>query len=253
MPVYNQRASISEIFYGALAAPINKELIVIDDGSDDGTELILRDLHAHIEMKVPSFTFPNQGRTISCANLHVLLQPRNRGKGAAIRRALKEATGDVIMVQDADLGLDPQDYPKLLAPIERGTADVIYGSRFLGQSRGPKSHLSYLANKVLTATSNLLTGLKLSDTWTGCKMFRREIIQSMPLREERFGFEPEVTARVAKSRYRIAELPIFHVMRGGKNGESLGWKKVAFGLWCTICAHYFAIRSAKPFPSAGGR
>jgi glycosyltransferase involved in cell wall biosynthesis len=234
MPVYNQRATIGASIYAVLAVPIAHELIVIDDGSDDGTQHILRDLKAHIEMRVPSFTFPNQGRTIQCANIRVLLQPRNRGKGAAIRRAFKEATGDVLLVQDGDFGLDPQDYPKLLAPIERETADVVYGSRFLAQSRGSLSIPDRAANKLLTGVSNLLTGMKLSDVWTGCKMFRREIIQAIPLHEDRFGFEPEITAKIGKRRCRVVEVPVCYVVRSPEERKKINWKDAFRGLWCTL-------------------
>src|SRR5262249_41593720 len=158
-PVHNQQTTLGEAIYAALTAPINKELIVIDAGSDDGTQHILRDLKAHIAMKVPRFTFPNQGRTITCANVRVLLQGRNRGKGAAVQQGIKEATGDIIVVQDGDLGLDPLDYPKLIAPIERGSADVVYGSRFLAKSRGPVSISTRAQNKLLTGVSNLLNGM----------------------------------------------------------------------------------------------
>ena len=139
-----------------------------------------------------------------------------------------------MIIQDADLELDPQEYAKLIEPIERGTADVVYGSRFLERPRASIPLLYLLGNKVLTLTSNLCTGLRLTDVWTGYKVFRREVLQSLELREDRFGFEPEVTARIAKAKYRVFEVPVSYECRSRDEGKKIGWKDAVRGMWCTL-------------------
>lgn len=204
VPCYNERHTIREVIRRIQAAPFDKEIIVVDDGSTDGS----RELLASLEDK----------------NVVVVLQERNRGKGAALRRGFQEAQGDIVLVQDADLEYDPADYPQLLQPIIEGVADVVYGSRFLG---GPhRVHLFWheLANRLLTFLSNLTTGLNLSDMETGYKVFRREVIQSISLESERFGFEPEVTAKVARRGYRIYEVPISYRGRDYEEGKKITWR-----------------------------
>jgi glycosyltransferase involved in cell wall biosynthesis len=200
-----------------LSVPIDIELICIDDGSRDGSRQILAALQAqHPQIKV-------------------LLQPRNLGKGAALRRGIQEATGDFVLIQDADLEYDPKDYPLLLEPLIQGKADVVYGSRFMGSA--PHRVLYFwhsVGNKVLTLLSNCLTNINLSDMETCYKVFRREIIQAIPLEENRFGFEPEVTVKVAKRRLRIYEVGISYQGRTYEEGKKIGWKDGVRALWVLL-------------------
>ncbi|MSQ23721.1 MAG: glycosyltransferase [Chloroflexi bacterium] len=204
IPCYNERHTIREVVRRVQATPYDKEIIIVDDGSRDGTRDILAG-------------FSDDG-------ISVLLQDHNQGKGAALRRGFAAATGDIVLVQDADLEYDPSDYPQLLQPIEEGLADVVYGSRFLS---GPhRVHLFWheLANRMLTFLSNLTTGLNLTDMETGYKAFRRDVIQGIELESQRFGFEPEVTAKVAKAGYRIYEVPISYRGRDYEEGKKITWK-----------------------------
>jgi glycosyltransferase involved in cell wall biosynthesis len=216
IPVYNERATIEELLKRVQAVTIDKEIVVVDDGSTDGTRELLAGLGA------------GEGR------LRVLLQPENRGKGAALRRGFAEARGAIVLVQDADLEYDPADYPSLLEPIERGVADVVFGSRFLG---GPHRVLLFwhsVGNWVLTTLSNMLTNLNLTDVWTCYKVFRAEVVASLTLREDRFGFEAEVTAKVARGRWRIYEVPIAYHGRTYAEGKKITWKDGIRGVWCTL-------------------
>jgi glycosyltransferase involved in cell wall biosynthesis len=227
IPVYNERQTIEEILRRVDAVGIEKEIIVVDDGSTDGT----RELLEHLAEDSPhGFGPAGAGHD----HLKIYFQPTNRGKGAALRRGFQEARGDIVIVQDADLEYEPQDYFQLIAPIESGIADVVYGSRFLG---GPHRVLFYwhsVANKVLTIVSNMLTNLNLTDVWTCYKAFRRPILQRLVLKEDRFGFEPEVTAKVAALQCRIFEVPISYSGRTYAEGKKIGWKDAVRGLWCVL-------------------
>lgn len=207
MPAYDERDTIREIVGRVLAQPYDIELIVVDDGSTDGTREIL----AELARERPA--------------LRVLLQPRNAGKGAALRRGFQAATGDVLIIQDADLEYDPADYPTLLAPIVNGRADVVYGSRFL---HGPRRVLYYwhsVANQLLTTVSNMVTDLNLTDMETGYKVFRREVAQALTIEEDRFGVEPEVTLKIARmTGLRIYEVPISYDGRTYAQGKKIGMK-----------------------------
>ena len=217
MPIYNERRTLLTVIDRVLAVPLELEMICVDDGSRDGSREILGDLQ-------------NQH-----PNLRVLLQPRNMGKGAALRRGIQEATGDFVVIQDADLEYDPTDYPSLLDPLIQGKADVVYGSRFLGSR--PHRVLYFwhsVGNRLLTLLSNCLTNINLSDMETCYKAFRREIIQAIPIEEDRFGFEPEITVKLAKRRLRIYEVGIGYWGRTYEEGKKIGWKDGVRALWCLL-------------------
>ncbi|MEZ4392734.1 MAG: glycosyltransferase family 2 protein [Polyangiales bacterium] len=207
MPCFNERATVREIVRRVLVQPYEFELLIVDDGSTDGTREILAVL------------------AVEHPQVRVLLQPRNLGKGAALHRGFREATGDVVIVQDADLEYDPNDYPTLLKPIVDGNADVVFGSRFL---HGPRRVLYYwhsVANQALTTLSNMISNLNLTDMETCYKVFRREVIQSLTLEETRFGFEPEVTVKLARiPGLRIYEVPISYNGRTYEEGKKIGLK-----------------------------
>ena len=216
VPVYNERRTIEPLLKRVKASPLRLEVIVVDDGSTDGTRELLPELVMSGLIDV------------------LLLQPENRGKGAALRAGLAKATGDLVVVQDADLEYDPAEYPDLIAPILRGQADAVYGSRFLG---GPHRVLYFwhsVGNKVLTLMSNVFTDLNLTDMETCYKVVRRELLQSLPLRSDRFGFEPEVTARLAQTGARIYEIPISYHGRSYAEGKKIGWKDGVSAIWTIL-------------------
>jgi len=215
MPVYNEQATLREVISRVLAIPLEIELICVDDGSRDGSREILSELQT---------THPQ---------IRVLLQPKNLGKGAALRRGIQESTGDYVLIQDADLEYDPSDYPALLHPFLEGKADVVYGSRFLGSAPHRVLYFwHYVANRILTLISNALTNINLSDMETCYKVFRREILQSIPIEEDRFGFEPEITVKIAKRHLRVYEVGISYWGRTYEEGKKIGWKDGVRALWC---------------------
>jgi glycosyltransferase involved in cell wall biosynthesis len=217
IPCYNEVGTIEAILDAVRASEIqDKEILVVDDASTDGTREKLRSVEGE-------------------ANLRVIYHERNRGKGAALATGFRAATGDVVIVQDADLEYDPREYPKLLAPIRAGKADVVYGSRFAGgESHRVLYFWHYAANKLLTLVSNMFTNLNLTDMETCYKAFRREVIQRIDLREERFGFEPEVTAKVARMGCRIYEVGISYSGRTYAEGKKIGWRDGLRALWCIV-------------------
>jgi glycosyltransferase involved in cell wall biosynthesis len=235
IPVYNERKTIEEILARVQAVELEKEIVVVDDASTDGTRELLDQISRSAQQTPAVFLLPATGRQLRTDNIRVLTQTPNQGKGAALRRGMKEAHGEVILIQDADLEYDPQDYHALLDPISRGLADVVYGSRFLG---GPHRVLYYWHSNVnwaLTTLSNMFTDLNLTDVWTCYKVFRREVIESLELKENRFGFEPEVTARLARNeKWRVYEVPISYYGRTYAEGKKITWRDVLPGLWSTI-------------------
>jgi len=234
MPAYNERSTIEEILWRVQEVGIEKEIILVDDGSTDGTREFLQELARAVGQEPAIMTLPGTGRRLPTENIRVFFQDQNHGKGAAVRRGFQQARGEFVIVQDADLEVDPQDYHKLLEPMEQGAADVVYGSRFLGGPRPVPRSWPVIANKCLTLFSNLFTGLNLSDVWTCYKLFRSEVLKKIELKEDRFGFEPEVTAKVAKNHWRIYEVPISYHGRTYAAGKKIGWKDGIRGLWCTV-------------------
>ncbi|MBM2812996.1 MAG: hypothetical protein HW416_3755, partial [Chloroflexi bacterium] len=203
IPAYNEAATIREVLRRVLAAPFDKEIIVVDDGSTDGTREILGELEDE--------------------TVRVILHERNLGKGAALRTGFEAATGDVVIVQDADLEYNPKDYPALLQPILDGHADAVYGSRFIGTPRRVLFFWHAVANKALTLLSNMVTNLNLTDMETGYKAFRIEVVRRLHLSSKRFGVEPEITAKIARLGYRIYEVPISYYGRTYEEGKKIRW------------------------------
>jgi glycosyltransferase involved in cell wall biosynthesis len=223
IPVFNEARTLEEILRRVRAAETNglkREIVVVDDASTDGTGAILRSLANAKDLK-----------TFSHAH--------NRGKGAAIRTAIEHATGDILLIQDADLEYDPCDYPLLLKPIMDGRADVVYGSRFTGGTHRVLLFWHYMANRFLTLLSNMLCNLNLTDMETCYKVFRRECVAGMKLTSDRFGIEPELTAKLARRRYRFYETGINYSGRDYSEGKKIGWKDGVAALWFIFRYRFF--------------
>lgn len=240
MPIYNERQTIQEILWRVQAVNIEKEIVIIDDGSTDGTREFLRDLVESTQRDSKTMTLPRIGYHMRTDNIRIFFQERNCGKGAALRRGFQEAKGAIVVVQDADLETDPQDYYKLLEPIERDIADVVYGSRFLGRPGRVAVFWHYIGNRVLTKFSNMFTSMNLSDVWTCYKAFRNEILQTIQLREDRFGFELEITAKVAKGGWRVVEVPISYWGRTHAEGKKITYLDGLKGVWWILRYNLFA-------------
>ncbi|MGH9815727.1 MAG: glycosyltransferase family 2 protein [Candidatus Acidiferrales bacterium] len=231
IPVYNERAYLPECLRRVQAVNRACEIIVVDDGSTDGTRDWLLEVARCKAGGAPDIEIHEGRARLDLNTICVLFQEQNRGKGTALRRGFGQATGDVIIIQDADLEYDPRDYAKLLEPILDGRADVVYGSRFLGGPQRVHYFWHYLANKMLTLMSNVLTNLKLSDMETCYKAFRREVLSGMRLKSERFGFEPEITAKIAKGKWRIYEVPISYAGRTYEEGKKITWRDGVKTFW----------------------
>ena len=219
IPVYNEAATISKIvdLVRSVDAGMEKEILLVDDCSRDGTREVLEKMGRYN------------------ADLKVLFHEVNRGKGAALRTGFAAATGDVVLIQDADLEYDPHEYPRLLQPIVDGHADVVYGSRFLGGgAHRVVFYWHYLGNRLLTTLSNMTTNLNLTDMEVCYKVFKREVIQNVPLKENRFGFEVEITAKIARRKLKIYEVPISYYGRDYSEGKKIGWKDGFSALRCIV-------------------
>jgi glycosyltransferase involved in cell wall biosynthesis len=236
---YNERNFIEEILRRVQAVGLAHEILVIDDCSTDGTREWLSEMQRRQKAGETEAEILEGKARLRLDEFRFLFQEQNQGKGAALRRGFAEATGDILLVQDADLEYDPRDYPKLLEPILDGRADVVYGSRFLGGPQRVHFFWHYVGNKFLTLLSDILTNLKISDMETCYKAFRKEVIQGMRLRSNRFGFEPEVTARVAKGRWRIYEVPISYAGRSYEEGKKITWRDGVVTLWAILRYHFF--------------
>lgn len=216
IPVYNEIGTLEEILRRVRAVDLPKEIILVDDGSTDGSRELLEKIGQD-------------------ADVRALFHPKNRGKGAAIRTGLEYASKDAVIIQDADLEYDPSAYPALLAPIADGIADVVYGSRFIGS--GPHRVLYFwhmIGNRFLTLLSNMFTNMNLTDMETCYKMFRREVIQSIRIEEERFGMEPEITAKIARLNLRIYEIGVGYAGRTYDEGKKIGWRDGLRAIWCIL-------------------
>ena len=242
IPVYNEKDTVLEVIDRVAAVPFDKEIVVVDDCSTDGTREILRDLDRD--------------------GVRVFFHEVNQGKGAALRTGFSKVTGDVVIIQDADLEYTPDDYPVLLKPILEGNADVVYGSRFQGGVHRCHLFWHYVVNKSLTLFSNMLTNINLTDMETCYKVFKREVVEKLDIRSNRFGVEPEITAKVARMRCRIYEVPISYFGRDYAEGKKIGWKDGFQAIWCILKYNLFsrydpgkldrARGPMEPAPEAGG-
>lgn len=204
VPIYNEEKTLQIILERILDQPMEKEVILVDDGSTDGTREILASLDH--------------------PDIRVILQPENQGKGAALRAGFAKITGDIVLIQDADLEYDPKEYAALIQPIEDGVADVVYGARFLGGPHRVLYFWHYVGNKLLTLLTNVLFNINLNDMETCYKVFRREALEGVEIQSNRFGFEPEITAKMVKSRQRIYEIPISYFGRTYEEGKKITWR-----------------------------
>jgi glycosyltransferase involved in cell wall biosynthesis len=220
IPVYNERKTLDELIVRVEAVNLEKEIIIVDDASTDGTRDLLKKYEEREKFKV-------------------IYQSENAGKGSALRAGFDKAEGEIIIVQDADLEYDPKDYSMLLEPIIDGRADVVYGSRFLGGTHRVFFFWHYVGNKFLTLLSNMFTNLCLTDMETGYKVFRKSVLDDFKLKCNRFGFEPEFTSKVARNKFRIYEVPVSYSGRGYDEGKKINWKDGVAALWFIFRFRFF--------------
>jgi glycosyltransferase involved in cell wall biosynthesis len=224
VPVYNEEQTLEEVVRRVCAFAMTKEIVLVDDGSKDRSREILTRLEEE-----------NRRKNDPLNEIKVYFQPHNQGKGAALKTALSHATGDIVLVQDADLEYDPADYPALLEPIEKGLADVVYGSRFAGGGAHRVMFFWHsMGNRLLTLLSNMLSNLNLSDMEVGYKVFRAQVLQGIELKSQRFGFEPEITIKLAKKGCRFYEVPISYHGRTYEEGKKITWKDGVAALYYMI-------------------
>lgn len=242
VPVYNERTFLPELLSRVQSVDLSelrKEILIIDDASTDGTRDLLESIADAKSHEKSNYTDEETNTEIDVTSLKIFFQEQNQGKGAALRRGFQEATGDVVVVQDADLEYDPADYETLLEPIRKGQADVVYGSRFLGGPHRVLYFWHYVGNRLLTLFSNMLTNLNLTDMETCYKMFRAEVLDEIELRQDRFGFEPEVTAKVAKGDWRVYEVPVSYYGRTYEEGKKITWVDGIKAFWCILRYNVF--------------
>jgi glycosyltransferase involved in cell wall biosynthesis len=230
IPVYNEAPTLKQLVARVVAVDFDKELVLVDDGSTDGSREMLTELE-----RMPLGQWLPPGANLAGQNrVQIVLQPRNAGKGAALRTGFARVSGDIVVIQDADLEYDPRDIPRLIQPIVDGIADVCFGSRFIGSPRRALYFWHMVMNKSLTLLSNALNDINITDMETCYKAFRAEIIKSIDVEENRFGIEPELTAKVAKRRLRIYEVPISYQGRTYDEGKKIGWKDGVRALYCIV-------------------
>ena len=221
IPIYNEYETICEVIRRVEAVDEDKEIIIVDDGSTDGSRDLLKEYEGQDGFKV-------------------VYQPKNMGKGRSLRTGFEKAEGEVIIIQDADLEYNPKDYPILLEPIFDGRADVVYGSRFLGGPHRVLFFWHFMGNRFLTALSNMFTNINLTDMETGYKAFRRSVLDSISLKCNRFGFEPEFTSKVARNKFIIYEVPISYAGRNYSDGKKINWKDGVAALWFIVRFRFFS-------------
>jgi glycosyltransferase involved in cell wall biosynthesis len=226
IPVYNEEVFVAQTVKRVIATGVVSEIIIVDDCSTDGTRDVLKELEKDLSK--------------SKCKINLIFQERNQGKGAALRRGFRSVTKDIIIIQDADLEYDPKDYPKLIEPIIDGRADVVYGSRFMGGTHRVLFFWHMLGNKFLTLFSNMLTNLNLTDMETCYKVFRAEVLKDITLTSDRFGFEPEITAKLSKRGFRIYETDISYAGRTYAEGKKINWKDGVAAFWHIIKFNFFS-------------
>ena len=230
IPVYNEAPTLKELVRRVVAVELDKELVFVDDGSTDGSREMLTDL----EQRSLAAWLPAGAHLSGQNRVQVVLQPKNAGKGAALRTGFARATGDIVVIQDADLEYDPRDIPRVIQPIVDGIADVCFGSRFIGSPRRALYFWHTVLNKSLTLLSNALNDINVTDMETCYKAFRADVIKSIEVEEDRFGIEPELTAKIAKKRLRVYEVPVSYQGRTYEEGKKIGWKDGVRALYCIL-------------------